>query len=311
MKEEMLYVYTVYQEGSFSKAAKKLFLTQPALSISIQKIEQSIGMPLFDRSRRPLKLTDAGEIYIELIKKTLLLEREQQQKLNDIRNVVTGTIKLGGSHYLNAYIMPDILAGFVREYPGVKLEIMEASSYDLADMLADYKLDLTFNCNPALIKNYNHYKVFEDHILLAVPEEHSINARYADFALTASEIFEGRHLSADCPMIELAAFSELELILLRKGNNLYDRAWAMFHEAGFKPKIKLDLSQLVTAYRLARANMAATFVSDRLVRPEDTSLKFYRLDSSHTTRIFYALLPNKEYVPAAVNRFIQYMQNNL
>lgn len=311
MKEEMFYVYTVYQEGSFSKAAKKLFLTQPALSISIQKVEQSIGMPLFDRSRRPLQLTDAGEIYIDMIKKIQLLEKEQQQKLDDIRNIVTGTIKLGGSHYLNAYILPDILTGFNKKYPGINLEIMEASSYELSEMLADYKLDLTFHCNPLFIKNFKHYKIFEDHVLLAVPKDHPINERYTNFMLTATEIIKGRHLSESCPKIGLKAFSELELIFLRKGNNLYDRAWDMFHEAGFEPKIKLDLSQLVTAYRLAEANMAATFVSDRLIKPEDTSLKFYRIDSQHTTRIFYALLPAKDYIPVAVKKFIQYIQNNL
>ncbi len=137
MNQEMLYVYTVYQEGSFSKAAEKLFLTQPALSISIQKIEHAIGMPLFDRSRRPLQLTEAGIIYVDTVKKMLLLEQEQQQRLNDIQELVTGTIQLGGSHYLNAYILPEILAGFSGKYPGIRLEIMEAGSFALSEMLAD------------------------------------------------------------------------------------------------------------------------------------------------------------------------------
>lgn len=96
MKPELVYIYTVYEEGSFSKAADKLFMTQPALSISVQKIEQSIGMPLFDRSRRPLQLTDAGEIYIDTIKKMMQLEKEQQQRINDIRSLTTGSIRLGG-----------------------------------------------------------------------------------------------------------------------------------------------------------------------------------------------------------------------
>ena len=102
MSPEMLYVYTICQEGSFSKAARKLYLTQPALSIAIRKIEQEIGMPLFDRHRKPLELTAAGEIYLDTAKKTILLEQEQRQRLSDIRNLVTGTIRLGGTHYLIA-----------------------------------------------------------------------------------------------------------------------------------------------------------------------------------------------------------------
>ena len=62
MQPEMKYIYTVYQCGSFSKAAEKLFLTQPALSISVQKAEHEVGMPLFNRDKKPLELTEAGMI---------------------------------------------------------------------------------------------------------------------------------------------------------------------------------------------------------------------------------------------------------
>ena len=69
MQQDMKYIYQVYEEGSFSRAAQRLYMTQPALSIAVQKVEESIGMPLFDRSRRPLKLTAAGQIYIDAVKK--------------------------------------------------------------------------------------------------------------------------------------------------------------------------------------------------------------------------------------------------
>jgi len=307
MRQELSYIYTVYEEGSFSKAAEKLFMTQPALSISIQKIEQSIGMPLFDRSRRPLQLTDAGEIYIDTIRKMMVLEQDQEQRLNDIRDLATGSIRLGGSHYLNAYILPDILAGFNKEYPGITLEILESGSDVLSSMLADRKLDLTFSCNETFMKDFERYEIFEDHLLLAVPAGHEINRKYQDVSLSPGDVLAKKHLSPDCPSVSLSAFSGLEYILLREGNNLHERAWDMFREAGFEPSIKLNLSQLVTAYRLAAANMAATFVSDRLVQKEDDSLVFYKLESAHTTRMFYVLLPNKEYTSRAVKRFIHYL----
>ena len=63
MQLEMRYVYQIYLDGSFSKAAKSLYITQPALSMAIQKVEADIGMPIFDRSTRPLTLTHAGHIY--------------------------------------------------------------------------------------------------------------------------------------------------------------------------------------------------------------------------------------------------------
>ena len=74
MQLEMRYVYQIYLDGSFSKAAKSLYITQPALSMAIQKVEADIGMPIFDRSTRPLTLTHAGHIYINTIKDIMLLE---------------------------------------------------------------------------------------------------------------------------------------------------------------------------------------------------------------------------------------------
>ena len=112
MQQDMKYIYQVYEDGSFSKAAEHLYLTQPALSIAIQKTEESIGMPLFDRSRRPLQLTAAGRIYIDMIKKMFDLEQDLERQIQDIQNLNTGEIRLGGSHYLNAYILPKVLAGF-------------------------------------------------------------------------------------------------------------------------------------------------------------------------------------------------------
>ena len=61
MLKDREYVYTVYQEGSFSKAAQRLFISQPALSIAVRRVEEKVGLPLFDRQARPLRLTPAGD----------------------------------------------------------------------------------------------------------------------------------------------------------------------------------------------------------------------------------------------------------
>ena len=309
MSPEMQYVYTVYQEGSFSKAAEKLYLTQPALSTAIHKVEQSIGMPLFDRKRKPIRLTDAGEIYVDTIRKMMLLEQEQQQRLNDIQNLVTGSIRLGGTHYLIAYILPQILASFSRQYPGVTLEIQERSSYELAGMLANRELDVTFNCDPEFVQMFPRQEMFEDHVLLAVPATAPFNSLYPECALTAAQVLAERHTSPDCPRLRLTAFADLEFILLRKGNNLHERAWQMFREADIQPKIKMDLNQLVTAFHLAEAGMGATFVSDRIVRPQNTALRYYPLDSALASRMFYILLPKDAYVPVAVRRFVEHIRS--
>lgn len=222
MQQEMRYVYEIYRQKSFSKAAQALFITQPALSIAISKLEASLGMPLFDRSTRPISLTPAGRIYLQTIEKTRALEQDLRHQLDDIRALRTGTITIGSSHFINACILPEILTRFNRKFPQVKLNLLEGSSHAMARMLEQREIDLTFSCD----------------------------------------------------------------------------------EAGIEPTIKIELSQMATASRLAEAGFAATFLSDRLVTSE-SHLHFYRLSHPESHRIFHALTSPKRYLPAAVKAFIE------
>ncbi len=300
----MRYIYEIWKEGSFSKAAEKLYLSQPTLSMAVKKVERSLGMPIFDRSRRPPVLTLAGKIYMETVRQAMQLEEGMERRISDIRELNAGRLCLGGSHYLNSYILPDVLTEFSRAYPKIKLELIEGSSDSLAKMLSEQELDLTFSCNEDFIADFKRYPAFRDHILLAVPQMNPVNERCGAAALTAAQVMGGHHLDPACPAVPLELFRSLEYILLTEGNNLHDRAGRLFREAGFQPNIKLEVEQLVTAYHLVEHGLGAAFVSDRLVSAATNRLRYYKLNSRQTERIFYMLLPKRTYIPDAVRAFI-------
>ena len=202
MQQEMEYIYEVYREKNFTRAAEKLFITQPALSMAIQKAEERIGMPIFDRSTRPLSLTDAGKAYMEYIESARLLDAEFAQQIQDIKALDTGRIAIGGSHYLNAYILPPILAGFMEQYPNVEIVLREASSAELVEKLKRQEIDLTFHCSPEFIQDSPRYPAFQDTVLLAVPAEMDPLAD-KQFFLSSEQVREGRHLAGDSPEIFL------------------------------------------------------------------------------------------------------------
>lgn len=307
MEQNMQYIYQVYQDGSFTKAAEALYLTQPALSMAVRQEEKMIGSALFDRSRRPLALTPAGEAYIRAVERMKYLEADLGRELEDLRDVRTGRLHIGGTHYLNCFLLAELLAGFSRKYPGIQLEVSEDSSARLANRLERRELDLIFSCAPELIERFEHQPAFYDHILLAVPRNTPIPTELAQCALSAGDIQAERHLSPACPKVSLERFRESEFILLKKGNNLYERSARMFESAGFTPKVKLALSQLVTAYRFAENGVGATFVCDRIVRAEPSqTLTFYSIDSPEVDRLFYTLLPQRNYTAHAVKAFIKY-----
>ncbi len=309
MEQEMRYIYEIWREGSFSRAAEKLYLSQSALSMAVSRAERQLGAPIFDRSHRPPLLTPAGQVYLDTARQAMQLEEDMERRISDIRRLHAGRLCIGGSHYLNAYILPDILCGFHRRYPDVKLELVESSSAELAKMLARRELDLTFSCNEAFLSDFPRYPAFSDHVLLGVPRQ-GLPPQAEGLGLTAAQVAEGAHLRPDCPTAPLRCFQELGFLLLSPGNNLHDRAEQLFREAGFQPKVLMELSQLVTACRLAEHGLGASFISDRIVTP-DSRLVYFKLDSRQTERAFYMLLPKRSYTPHAVRAFIDHVRETL
>lgn len=308
MRQEDKYIYQVYCEGSFSKAAQKLFVTQPALSLAIQRVEQQIQMPLFDRSSRPLSLTEAGRAYIENIEKKMSLKQDLQRQLDDIRDRNTGSIRLGGSHYFNAFLLPDILAGFQEAYPGIRISLHEHDAAALAQMLMEKKLDLTFSCYSNFVKDFDHFPAFYDHIVLAVPDTWPINNSLKSYALSAADIVADKHLSEEHPAVSLEWFRDQTFLLLEEGINLRSRCQQMFQEVGVEPIVKMHLSQMVTAYRLAEHQMGATFISDRVISIHDQGLCYYKLGHPLADRLFYLLMPKDMYVSYATKTFAAYLR---
>lgn len=305
MQLEKTYIYQVYLNGSFSKAAEALFITQPALSIAIKKVEQEIGAAIFNRSQRPLTLTKIGKLYIEHIKKELLLEKELEQQLNDMHDLKTGDLTIGGTHYMNAYLLPPYIAQFNKLFPNINITMYETSSDMLIEMLKDNKLDFTFSCDDEVIKEFDHYPTFSDHILLAVPQSITLSESLLQQSLSAEAIKNGAHLQDDCPAVDLHQFTDLSFIRIDAHVNLGMRTLKMFEEAEVLPRIKVKVPQLVTAFQLAEYGIGATFISDRLVRGSENSLRFFKLQSQQAERKYFLLLPHNAYVPTAVKEFIK------
>lgn len=169
MEIEMVYIHEIYKQGSFSKAADILFVTQPTLSLAVKRVEAKIGMPVFERGKSPLTLTPAGEIYIDKIYKIQQIEQNLQDEINDIKNLKIGKLIIGGTNYINSYILSPIISKFQELFPGIDISIVESSSDKLIQMVYENNIDLTFNCGIEDEKKFIYFPAFDDKIMLAVP----------------------------------------------------------------------------------------------------------------------------------------------
>ena len=167
--KQLQYVLVLADKGSFVKASDALGISQPSLSQYIKKIEEQVGMQLFDRTGSDVRLTDAGKVYVDISKKILDLNHQMQNRFSDIAAYKEGTIIVGTSPYRSAAMMPQIVKSFRDKYPGMHIVVEEMTSLELIDATEHGKFDLCLTVGPVSDRLFNYEKVSEEEILLAVP----------------------------------------------------------------------------------------------------------------------------------------------
>ncbi|MCQ2385096.1 MAG: LysR family transcriptional regulator [Clostridia bacterium] len=304
MKEQN-YVYAVYEEKSFSKAAKKLFVSQPALSMTVKKTEEELGITIFDRSTSPLTLTEEGEIYIRALEEIRSVERSMRERLSDMTNLKSGVVKVSGENFVSSFIMPPVLMRFAEKYRGIEVELSESNSPDLRQQLLTESIDLLIahDFDPSL---YTAVRLFEEQVLLAVPEKFPIVRELGKYAFKGEDILEGKHKKKNAPVSDLSRFREESFLLLKPGNDMHRRGFSLCTEAGFTPKVGIWLDQLITSYNLARAGLGVAFVTDVLVRTaRGDGCVYFLLSGEGAKRQMSIGYKKNRYVSRAAFAFLQ------
>ena len=306
MFRSMDYVYEVYKEKSFTVAAKNLYISQPALSAAIKKVEQKIGTELFDRNSNPIALTDAGRAYIRAVEQMYCIQKDFVYELNDLDQSKTGYLSVSAATLVSFFLLPRIMREFARRYPGIRLELNEGSSAVLREklLLGEIDLLLDYDFDP---QEYDASPILDENILLAVPAEAAVNEVLKESRLTAEDVKVRRHLSADCPPIDARALDGETFLLLKRGNDMYERAKGIFVEQGFEPKSIIYLDQQMTSFNAARAGLGVAFVTDTLVRSgmDDGSVYFYKINSPRARRTLYIGRKAGRYSSRTTKEFIR------
>lgn len=167
--KQLQYVLTLAREGSFSRAADALNISQPSLSQYIKKTEDKVGLELFDRTNGSVRITDAGRVYIEAGRKILDIEHQMENSLIDLAVNKKGSLIIGTSPYRAAAMMPLVASRFQMVYPGVHLIIREGTTTELIDGLEHGEFDLALTMLPVNTGLFYYEKVVDEELLLAVP----------------------------------------------------------------------------------------------------------------------------------------------
>lgn len=311
MFNEIKYVWAVYEERSFTKAAKKLFISQPALSNMIKKVEQEVGAPIFDRSTIPLSLTAEGQFYIQSIRDIMMIEQNIYSYFEDIRNLEKGSLSVGGSSFFCSFILPELMGIFKRRYPKVSIDIVEGNLQDLKSKLENNVIDIMIETaiqeQDPLLDTYL-YK--EESIILAIPAGMPINEKLVQYQCTYDELCQADTLE-NLPALPLEYVSKLPFILLKNENDLGRRAISICKDSGFDPEVIMYTDQILTAFNISATGIGVTFTRLDLFRylPYENKFCLYYLKHPLAHRkIFFATYKGR-YLQSAAREFLKMFGN--
>lgn len=176
---ELRYVVAVAGERSFGRAAARCFVSQPALSIAIQKLEEELGTPLFERGKGEVTVTPLGERIVEQAQKVLEEVARIRELAEGGRNQLAGTLRLGLIHTVAPYLLPDLVPELHRVAPGMPLEIEETLTENLALGLRNGRLDAAVVALPFDVPGVATQFLYEEPFQVVVPQGHPWAGRRA------------------------------------------------------------------------------------------------------------------------------------
>ena len=297
------YVLAVYKEKSFTRAAEKLFVSQPSLSASIKRIEDKIGAPIFDRSASPVRLTEIGEEYIKTALEISASEANFERYLADGAGMISGKIRIGGSSFFSAFVIPGLISKFKAKYEKTTFEIVEGSTKNLLAMLSLGEIDVVVDNATVTDDTVLSVEHATERLLLAVPRALSANERLSHLALSAKDVKNNLHISKEA--VALSHFADESFILLHNENDTGKRADALLKEENVAPRVTFRLDQQITAYNMCASGLGVTFVSDTLVKQSGTAtdILYYALPDATRSICFY--IKRNRYHSAACRKFLQ------
>lgn len=306
MEKAAKYVYTVYEEKSFSKAAKKLFIAQPSLSITVARLEEELGFSIFDRSVSPISLTPQGKIYIEHLEEILRSESTMKLRMEHLSNPDFGTLTIGVSSFESTYMLPVICREYKKRFPNIHVTIDGDGYWNLFHKLKQQRIDLFFSTK---FNSYEHslHPVVKRKAVIAMREEDLPTEELLRYALTREEVCSGV-FSPEKLVGDLSLFSECKFIGSAPTTSTYKLGITVLEKYDFSDTEIIDTPYTDLYYRMMCDGLGAVITYDTIVAaspaPTDKVLYFVSNHPSSESSM-YILTKRNAKIPSFVEEFIK------
>ena len=247
---QLRYVDALARHRHFGRAAEASAVSQPALSVQIRELEQTLGQPLFDRSSRQVRLTGFGETFVARARDILRAVDDLGDLARAAGTGLSGRLRLGVIPTIAPYLLPSLIGRIGERFDGLEVHVRETLTPRLTEELADGRLDAAIVALPVPDPGFDEVPLFSEPLVLVRPQD-----------------------QAHLPPPDRSALQSMRLLLLEEGHCFRDQALDYCNAGGGRPRDGLDGSSLSTLVQMVGAGIGVTLIPDMAVAVETRSAR--------------------------------------
>lgn len=251
--DQLRYFLQVADRGNFTRAAEDLMISQPALSRSIQKLEDELGQPVFERKTRSISLTDAGELLVSQARRILGLVDDTKAAITD--DGESGRIRVAAIPTIAPYFLPDVLRRFATAFPRATISVYEDTTDNLLKRCGDGAVDVAIAALPIAARYLEVEPLFEEELLLVLAPDHPL---------------------AEKKQIRLKDIEPHPFVLLGEAHCLTGNIESFCHQKSFHPLSVERTSQLATVQELVSLNHGVSMIPAMARAHDESNRRIYR-----------------------------------
>ena len=232
---------------NITRAAERLRVSQPNITVAIKKLEAELGIQLFDRSQKQLSLTPEGAVFLNRVELALRNIQDAVLEVNDYKQLQKGTIKIGIPPMMGAYLFPRIFSSFQRRYSHLDIFMHEEGSMSIREQLERDELDFGIIIISGASNHLQLLPMAKSQVVCCVPESSPL---------------------ANKNSISLEDIAEENIIMLKEGSFLRQTLMTKMKNASIEPNIVLESNQVVTLRGLVASGVGIAFLLDMVVEDE-------------------------------------------
>lgn len=301
--EKLNYIIAIAEERNLTQAAKRLYISQPTLTLYLNRLENELGVKLFDRSKSPVTLTDAGAYYLEKMKKIYASEQALRSQIHFIANP-TQTLLVGIGQVRGHHWLPLFLPTFCSIHPDINVQIVQETEQQMYEDLQKQKLDVGIGVFPAST----------DIEMVEIMEETLFFAAHRKFGLIPDHL-RGKHDMKNPYIVQPDQLNGLPFIIPQVSNGLYDTYETILQNNQIHPSRTISINNLSTGLLLNVKGLGVQLLSGSVVyfshEPGVNQLDLFLLENMLETRKCTAIYQSGNIKQKLIQDLIRTLKNEV